>query len=284
MTSREIVNLWPSAPPGSEDWTHDEVEFTAPFADQPDRQWRGLRNVRTPSMTVYRPAEPTGSAVLVCPGGGYRILAYDYEGIDIAEWFAGRGVTAFLLKYRVEPTPPDPEDFAKDSAALLASITTDIEVLFRTLEGSRKRAVDDGVQAMKLIREGAVRFGVDPSRVGIIGFSAGAGVTVGVALSEPATRPNWAAPIYGGDRGDAPVPVDAPPLFIVVSQNDPFRLAPECVRLYQRWIEGGAKADLHVYSEGGHGYGMRKLGLITDHWPTLLEDWLKKLGVFAKSS
>jgi len=284
MTSRQIINLWPAAAAGSEDWTHDEIEFTAPFADQPDRQWQGVRNVRTPSMTVYRPTTPNGSAVLVCPGGGYRILAYDYEGIDIAEWFAARGVTAFLLKYRVEPTPPDPEDFAKDNAALVATIATDIEVWIRTLDAARKRAVADGVQAMKLIRQRAAEFGVNPSRVGVIGFSAGAGVTVGVALSEPATRPNWAAPIYGGDRGDAPVPADAPPLFIVVSQNDPFRLAPECIRLYQRWIDGGAKADLHVYSDGGHGYGMRKLGLTTDHWPALLDDWLRKLEVLAKDS
>ncbi len=284
MISREIIDLWPAAAPGSEDWTHDEIKFTAPFADQPDRQWRGLRNVRTPSMTVYRPAAQNGSAVLVCPGGGYRVLAYDYEGIDIAEWFVARGVTAFLLKYRVEPTPPDPKDFAKDSAALMATIATDIEGWFRTLDASLKRAVADGARAIQLIRERASEFGVDSSRVGAIGFSAGAGVTVGLALSEPATRPNWAALIYGPDPGDAPVPDAAPPLFIVVSQDVPFRLAPKCIRLYQSWIEGGAKADLHVYSEGGHGYGMRKLGLTTDHWPALLEDWLKRLGVLAQDS
>jgi acetyl esterase/lipase len=285
MTSHEIINVWPSIAPGSETWSHEEIEFSTPFADEPAKQWRGIRNVVTPSMTVYRPTGAgTGAGVIVCPGGGYRLLAYDYEGTDVAEWFAARGVTAFLLKYRVDPSAPDPEDFARENIKLLEAIVADREGWIHTLDASRARAVADGVQALRVVRQRADEFGVDPARLGIIGFSAGAGLAIGVALSDPPDRPDFIAAIYGGDRSDTPVAADAPPLFIVVSQDDPFGLAPDNIRLYQRWIAAGATADLHVFSEGGHGYGMRTLGLTTDQWPTLLERWLEKVKVFEKGA
>jgi acetyl esterase/lipase len=278
MTNHEIINVWPSAPPGTETWSHEEIEFSAPFMDEPSRHWRGIRNVVNPTLTVYRPAAGAEikAAMIVCPGGGYRILAYDYEGVDIAEWLAARGIVAFLLKYRVEPTPPDPAEFAAENVRLVETIFTDVDAWIRTLEPARELAVADGVQALKIVRQRAAEFGVEHAKVGIIGFSAGAGLTVGVALSDAPDRPDFAAAIYGADRADRPADGNAPPLFIVVSQNDPFRLAPDCIRLYQRWVDGGASADLHVFSEGGHGYGMRKLGLVCDQWPSLFERWLEK--------
>jgi len=286
MTSHEIIKIWPSVAPGSEAWSHEEIEFSAPFADEPARQWRGIRNVVTPSMTVYRPTSGagTGAGVIVCPGGGYRLLAYDYEGTDVAEWFAARGVTAFLLKYRVDPSAPDPDDFARENIKLLEAIVADRDGWIDTLDASRDRAVSDGIQALKVVRQRSAEFGVDPARLGIIGFSAGAGLAIGAALCDPPERPDFVAAIYGADRSDTPVRADAPPLFLVVSQDDPFNLAPDNIRLYQRWISGGAGVDLHVFSEGGHGYGMRTLGLTTDQWPLLLERWLEKVKVFEKGA
>ena len=283
MADPEILAVWPSAPPGTESWTHEEIEYAAPFADQPDKQWRGIRNVTQPSMTVYRPTagRANGAGVVVCPGGGFHLLAYDYEGVDIAEWFAARGVTAFLLKYRVEPTPADPAEFADFGARMAMSLFSDLPRWRKTLLPAQERAIADGCQALKVIRERAAEFGVEPGRVGMIGFSAGAGLTLGVAQAEPADRPSFAVAVYGGDHRETPIDATAPPLFLVVSENDPFQLAADNIRVYQRWIAGGASADLHIFSEGGHGYGMRQLGMTTDQWPDLLERWLRKLKVIA---
>jgi acetyl esterase/lipase len=284
MTDHQVIKIWPSAAPGSETWTHEEIEFSAPFMDDPSKQWRGFRNIVTPVLTVYRPKAGTanGAGMIVCPGGGFRLLAYDYEGTDVAEWLAARGITAFLLKYRVEPTPPDPADYDKENLELMQQFFTDLSAWAGTRGRWLDLAVQDGVQAMKVVRQSADEFGVNPGRIGMIGFSAGAGLTVGAALSDPSGRPNFAAAIYGGDRMATPADASMPPLFIAVSQDDPFRLAPENIRLYQRWVEGGAVADLHVFSEGGHGYGMRKLGLTTDQWPDLFERWLKKIGALGR--
>jgi acetyl esterase/lipase len=283
MTNHQTITIWPSAAPGSETWTHEEVEFTAPFADEPTKQWRGIRNVVTPTLTIYKPAAGTanGAGMIVCPGGGFRLLAFDYEGTDIAEWLAARGITAFLLKYRVQPTPPDPADYEKENAQLVQTIFTDMDAWIASMDERRKLPVEDGVQALKVIRHRAAEFGVEPGKIGMMGFSAGGGVTIGTAMSDPTERPNFAAAIYGGDRSEKIVDGNAPPLFIAVSQNDPFRLAADNIRLYQRWIENGAAADLHVFSEGGHGYGMRKLGLVSDQWPILFERWLKKIGALS---
>jgi acetyl esterase/lipase len=285
MTTHEIIRIWPSVAPGSEAWSHEEVGFSEPFADDPTRRWRGIRNVTIPTITVYRPDSglQTGAGVVVCPGGGYRLLAYDYEGTDVAEWFAARGVTAFLLKYRVDPSAPDPDDFTRENIKLLEAIVADREGWMRSLDVSRDRAVADGIQALKVVRQRAGPLGVDPDKLGMIGFSAGAGLAIGVALSDRVGRPNFLAAIYGADRSDTPLAADAPPLFLVVSQDDPFGLAPDNIRLYQRWIAAGATADLHLFSEGGHGYGMRDRGLTTDQWPMLLERWLRKLKIVAKT-
>ena len=285
MTDHQTLNIWPSTAPGSETWTQAEVEFTAPFMDEPSKQWRGIRNVVTPTITVY-PAAPgaaTGAGMVVCPGGGFRLLAYDYEGTDVAEWLAARGITAFLLKYRVQPTPPDPTEYERENTELIAAAFADLDAWITTLDTSRKVSVEDGLQALKLIRERAGEFAVYANKIGMIGFSAGAGLTIGAILTDPVNRPDFAAAIYGGDRTDLPVAADAPPLFIAVSQDDPLRLARDNIRLYQRWIANGALADLHVFSEGGHGYGMRKLGLVSDQWPILFERWLEKVGALNKT-
>jgi acetyl esterase/lipase len=239
--------------------------------------------VVTPTITVYKPKAGTANkgSVIVCPGGGFSLLAIEHEGTQIAEWLTELGLTAFLLKYRVHPTPSDKSEYDQELARLLVEVFSDIDKWVSTLDAQREIAVADGLQALKLIRSRAEEFGVDPSKIGMIGFSAGASLTIGAILSDPHNRPDFAASIYGGDRTDIVVDANAPPIFLVVSQDDPFRLAADNIRLYQRWIANGAKADLHIFSEGGHGYGIRQLGLTSDQWPILFERWLKKLGVLA---
>ena len=139
--------------------------------------------------------------------------------------------------------------------------------------------VADGLQAMKLVRRRAAEWGVAPDRIGIMGFSAGGSVTTGVALEYDAdSRPDFAAPIYSAPIEDISVPADAPPLFIAVAHDDPFA-ASASVPLYSAWSAAGRSAELHIYSKGGHGFGMYKQGLPADHWIDHFGDWLQVQGV-----
>ena len=139
-------------------------------------------------------------------------------------------------------------------------------------------AVADGLAAVTYIRQHASEWGVSPDRVGIIGFSAGGAVTAGVAFHYlPEGRPAFVAPIYagGGQFKDATVPADAPPMFVAAATDDELGLAPVSVFLYEKWIAAHKSAELHIYSKGGHGFGMRKQNLPVDHWIDRFADWME---------
>jgi len=235
---------------------------------------RMLGNVTTPTLTAYRPKNGTanGTAVIVIPGGGFVSLAIDHEGVQVAEWLAQRGVTAFVLKYRVHPNPAfrippglrqNPERFAE---------------FFAQFDGGRPIAVADATQALRFLRANASRFGIAPDRIGMIGFSAGAITTMGAVMNEaPADRPNFAAPIYGAMENKAP-PKDAPPLFIAVTEDDPAVPAPESLAIFSRWNAALLPAELHVYERGGHGFGMTPHNLPVDSWTAAWEAWMRSHG------
>jgi acetyl esterase/lipase len=270
-TDYEVIPLYAGAAPGSEAWTHHEQQsFSESWADDV------ATNVTRPTLTVVRPAEGTanGAAIVICPGGGFHGLSMGFEGYRVAEWLAARGITCFILKYRlVRCLGADPgaemrskprDQFASDVAAVVPL------------------AAADGRAAVALVRARASEFGVDPAKVGIVGFSAGGTVAASVAFGDdPASRPNFAAPIYL--QYDWAVKQAAPsapmPMFIACATNDDVGLAPHSVRLYQDWVAAGQSAELHMYCSGGHGFGMRTRNTPSDGWIQAFATWLAAQGL-----
>jgi len=288
-TTEEVVALWPGEPPQpTPGGVGPEQTFEQPAAG--GRVTTMLRNVVHPTLTVFRPdaAKANGVGVIVAPGGGWRILAWQHEGIDLARWLAARGYTAFLLKYRLRATDPDPQAYAADVAKMTASLTSQFAnrkparmfselVDDEPMRRARAGAAADGRRALALVRERAAEWGVEPDRIGMVGFSAGAFLTGDVAI-EPGGPPlAFAAPIYGGDTGGKPIPADAPPFFTAVATDDAL-LFKVVERFYIDWSEAGRPAEIHIFRRGGHGFGMERLNLPSDRWIDLFGDWLADLG------
>lgn len=275
-----VLNVWPGTPPG-------ETKTLPPEADQTkdtDKPVGGQRiiklgNVSTPTLAVFRPAKEidTGAAVVICPGGGFSILAYDLEGTEVAAWLNSIGVTGIVLKYRVPARDPAQRWLAP---------------------------VQDAQRALGLVRANATAWGLDAKRIGILGFSAG-GVTAAYAAllgeerkyaaldaadTQPC-RPDFALLIYTGgfvDRGQTefkspvPLPRNPPPMFFVHAFDDgvpvqnTLLLAAEVKKL-------GGSAEVHVYDAGGHGYGLRPVPeLPVTTWPARATEWLARRGLLAK--
>lgn len=244
-----------------------------------------FRNVVMPTLTAYFPerSKANGTAIIICPGGGFRFHSWQTEGTMVAEWLQKRGVAAFVLKYRLVDTGATESEFQKNIAAFFKSLT---EVV--SSGKSAKTAVsdsittqvialasEDGRQAIRTVRQRADEWGIAPNKIGIMGFSAGGIVTSQTVLKYDAeSRPNFAAPIYGAPLDEITVPNDAPPLFILCAADDSL-MADESVRLYTQWRVAKRQAELHLYSKGGHGFGMRPQGLPIDHWIERFGEWLQ---------
>ncbi len=286
--SDEIIPLWPEGPPTKLGGVGPEIEFAGPPGLAEGT--RMLRNVSESTLTVFRPAaaKSNGVGVIVCPGGGWRILAWQHEGIDVARWLSARGYTAFLLKYRVLATPGDPVAFEAAMAAMNSQIAFDRPaaraprslsdlIPAETLRAPREAAADDGRRAIALVRARAKEWDIDPQRIGMVGFSAGAFLTADIAM-DPRDKPlAFVAPIYGGETRGAQVPLDAPPLFTVIAQDD--RLLFKVVEgLYADWSNADRPAELHIFTRGSHGFGMIRQGLPVDRWIELFGNWLRERG------
>ena len=297
----KVIPIWPDGAPGSEGWTQKEVEYRNDWDHK-----RMVRNVTTPTLTAFLPdpSAATGAAVVICPGGGFRFLSWESEGTEVAEWLRARGVAAFVLKYRLVETPATEEAFRKEMAAFLGRLASRrdrpaagdaakaeaskdqakaAEPARRAIpEEMRKAAalgIADGRQAIKVVRRHAAEWGVKPDRVGIMGFSAGGMVTMGVVMDHDAeSRPDFAASIYGGGTNGAKVPDDAPPLFILCASDDRLAAAGNA-RLYSEWKAADRPVELHIYEKGGHGFGMSSKGLPVDHWIERYGDWLAQRGL-----
>lgn len=277
----KVIPIWPGAAPGSEGWTQKEIEY------RNDRGGKAMvRNVTTPTLTAFLPdpKTATGAAVVICPGGGFRFLSWQSEGTEVAEWLRARGMAAFVLKYRLKETPADPEEFKKEIDAFLGRNTArkDRPATERARAEDRRKVAEfgiaDGRQAMKVVRAHAADFGIKPDRIGIMGFSAGGMVTMGVVRDHDAeSKPNFAAPIYADPLSGGNVAADAPPLFILCASDDFF--AAGSVRLYSEWKEAGAPVELHLYEKGGHGFGMTPRGNPVDTWIERLGDWFLSRGL-----
>lgn len=269
----KVIRLYQGPAPGSENWKQHEEENNKNIW-----QTRVVFNVADPTLTVLlpEPSQANGTALIICPGGGFHALSIDSEGLDVARWLTAKGVSCFVLKYRlVECKTQDP---TTEMMAKGQKFEEDVKPVV-------KLAMADGLAAVGYVRRHAKEYSINPERIGIIGFSAGGTVTASVAYNyTPETKPNFAAPIYlqyeWAVKGA--VPNDAPPLFILAATDDPLGLAPHSVNFYTDWSKAKKSAELHLLAKGGHGFGMRKQNLPSDHWIELFASWLDGQGLLKK--
>lgn len=265
QTDQEVIHLWPNGAPGFEN-RRDEPEIAKDY-------W--VKNIHNPSITVFLPPKDkaTGAAVLIVPGGGHRELVFNAEGRDPAVFLSNLGVAAFALKYRLAREPGSPY----------------------TIE---KHAKQDAYRAMRLIRSRAGEWGIDPNRLGILGFSAGGEIVSLIAYApgngdpdapDPIDRlngkPNFQMLIYPGPLGVPDVvPPDAPPAFFLAADDDK---SPSAVilNLLEKYRAAGVSAEAHIYSHGGHafnmGYRSKQAGI--KGWPNRMADWLADNGILDPS-
>lgn len=283
---QQVIPVWPGVAPGSENWTQkEETAVLPPLAGIGPL----VRNITRPTLTVFlpSPATATGTGIIVCPGGAFYFLSWESEGTEVAEWLAAHGIAAFVLKYRLVDTGPTRQDFSNAVTTMFNAIAkpdSDPSVI-----GQMRRvlplATADGEQAVKVVREHATEWGVAPGRIGLMGFSAGGMVTMGVLGHAGASSlPDFAAAIYGAGitPGELTPPVPIP-LFILAATDDPIASLGS-VATYSKWKAAGYPVELHMYAKGGHGFGMRKQGLPSDHWIDRFYEWLNEEGLLKPRS
>jgi acetyl esterase/lipase len=269
--------LWPQGAPDESGKIGQEHDTTQPDGGLVAGQ-RVIRlgEVSQPTITLYRPPEgkANGAAVVVCPGGGYSILAMDLEGTEICQWLNSIGVTGVLLKYRVPERPGD---------------------------GKHKLPLQDAQRALGLVRFHAREWNLNPKHIGVLGFSAGGHLTANLCNNfEPraytavddadqvSCRPDFALPIYPAYlvrknennqvSPELKVTTNTPPTFLIQTENDPVG-AENSLFYYAALKRAGVPAEIHLYATGGHGYGLRPSNELVSSWPKRAEEWLRGLGV-----
>jgi acetyl esterase/lipase len=255
------VPLWPNGAPG----------FEGRRTEAPVAKDYYIRNIHNPSITVYLPPKEkaTGTAVVICPGGGHRLLVYNAEGVEPARYFNSIGVAAFVLKYRLGREQGTPYSI-------------------------QKHALEDGQRAFRLVRSRAAEWNVDPHRVGIMGFSAGGEVVSMVAnapgqgdpnakdeVDRQSSRPDFLIYIYPGPLGIPDlIPKDAPPAFMLVA-NDDRGASRSIATLFQKYRDAGVPLEAHIYARGGHGFNMGNRSQLQTlrNWPQRLTEWMADNGI-----
>lgn len=242
------------------------------------KQWGDpfVRNVSRATLTPFLPSpdKATGAAVIVAPGGGFRILSMGNEGWEVAQALNERGVAAFVLKYRLLPTAPDWEEFNKGNpltapAPGAAGAAPPRSPVVLPLE--------DATAAFRLVRARAKEWNVDPDRIGMVGFSAGAGTTMAATLQSTENKPAFIAPIYGAQRA-VEVPPDAPPMFVALAADDPLFGNNE-YGLITAWKKAGRPVEFHLYQNGGHGFGLGNPPKTSTGWFPQFMLWLESNGM-----
>lgn len=267
--AQKVVSLYNGKAPGSEKW--DWKEKTSE-----KNAWNTtlVYNVTDPSLTIYEPikGKSNGTAIVIVPGGGFQALSFSKEGTDMAKWAAEKGITAFVLKYRLYRTISD------DPIGEFMKGLSDPERMKSINDTIIPMTIADGRKALEYVRTNASTYGINPNKIGIVGFSAGGTITVGVTMGyNEKNKPNFSAPIYPYVPKGIQVPDDAPPMFIAAATDDVFGFAPDCSNLYNTWIKAKKSAELHIYSKGGHGFGMSKQNLPSDNWINVFADWLVQI-------
>lgn len=267
-------------PPGSENWTSHE-QVTQSTGDQM------VRNVVIPTVTVFRPAanNDNGTAVIVAPGGAFHVLMMENEGYVMARWLTKRGITAFVLKYRLQHTPEKDsewQEFAKKTFSELPRVSpTEVypPMSHPGAEQARLWGEEDGRQAIRFVRLHASEFFINSSKIGIMGFSAGGGISVNAATRfDSLSRPDFVGAIYAGYRIVSPVPENVPPLFIAITDDDKSVAPISSARLFEDWHKLGKVVELHIFSNGSHGFGTKQQGKLSDQWMNLFKNWMAAEG------
>ncbi|MEO1012160.1 MAG: alpha/beta hydrolase [Bacteroidota bacterium] len=263
-SAQEIVEL-PYEVPVDIQWTGGEKAYYSKIWDNPV-----VTNVPKPSMQVFRPKNPNGTSVIIAPGGGLYALSIESEGTAVAHWLSQKGITAFVLKYRLVPTG---KDGVREISDLAANNPREIG---KNAGKLLPYSIADGLAAITHVRQNAKKYAVDPNKIGFMGFSAGGAVTMGISYSySQENRPDFVVPVYPWTTVYPPkeAPSDAPPMLVICATDDPLGLAAGSLELYGKWLEAQKPVGLHMYAKGGHGFGMKKQGLPSDDWIQRFYDW-----------
>jgi acetyl esterase/lipase len=274
------IPIWTGTIPDAHDQFVRGPEYVTNVSSPSGMSWSAVCNVSIPTMTVYSPKEKnTGVAVIVFPGGGYNCLAIDLEGTEICDWLTSKGITAVLLKYRVPLKKVGPYWEAP-------------------------LALEDAQRTLGLVRLHAPEWHIDPNKIGVIGFSAGGGMVAELstrfdkrlypvvdAADEVSCRPDFAIACYPGHLWDGDedlklnpdiatnITRQTPPQFIVQAENDNVDGVNQALVYYIGLKKAGVPAEMHLYAEGGHAFGLRRTKYPITGWPQLAEKWLTTIGM-----
>jgi acetyl esterase/lipase len=276
----KVPDAQPSAGPESAETVNDPNEIVA------GKPWLYVQNVSRPTLTLYSPSgKNTGAAVVVFPGGGYQGLAIDLEGTEVCDWLTSKGITCVLLKYRVPHTGPywdrqcNCEVFPKSPMAL-----------------------EDAQRTVGLVRFHGAEFQIDPHKVGVLGFSAGGHLAAAIsthfqkrvypavdAADNASCRPDFAVVLYPGHlriskenprlNPDIRVTRNTPPTFLLQATDDPVDSVDNSLLYYNALRNVGVPVEMHLFAQGGHGFGLRPTDLPITHWPQLVEAWLRTISI-----
>ncbi len=275
ILAQKVIPLYEGKPKGSENWTWSEQI-------KEEKNDRFVYNVVEPTLTAYLPPYylATGTAVIIAPGGGYSFHSFDKEGTKVAEWLKSKGIAAFVLKYRLVQSHTDDPD-----KELTEKWTSDYKTVLKEVSEIAPLAMEDGLTAIKYVRDHATDMDIDPNKIGFMGFSAGGHLTMSVAYhGKEEKRPNFIAPIYAWNPlpRNKEVPKSAMPAFVAVAGDDPLDLMPHSIDIYKKWHAAGQPAELHVYQKGGHGFGMQPGNVPTDTWYERFGEWMHTQGYLKK--
>jgi acetyl esterase/lipase len=279
-----VIDIWPGKPADDDaEKIGEEKFFELMIGGKPHhvggKPTKWLTNVTKPTLTIYRPAKDrdTGTAMLICPGGGYHNLGWDVEGEEVAAWLNSIGVTGIILKYRCPRRPGDVKGVPPIGP------------------------LKDAQRAVSLVRSRAKEWGIDPHRIGMVGFSAG-GHLVGATstnfdkrsykpideVDSISCRPDFGIPVYSGyfylkEKNElsptVSTPKDAPPLFFVHASDDPISSVEHSVQFFVALKRANVDAEMHIYRTGGHGFGVRDTGHPCNNWTRTCADWLRDRGL-----
>ncbi len=264
----------------------DAIELgTGPLPDAKNAEaWHSqygsvfARNVTVATLTPFLPdpAKATGTAVIVAPGGGFRSLSMENEGWQVAQALADRGVAAFVLKYRLNQTPPDLDGFGKSIREMLSGPPPKHRIDPMSSIANLGPQIADARAAFALVRSRADEWNIDPDRIGMVGFSAGAMLTIATTIAGEDAKPAFIGDIYG-PLAPLDVPADAPPLFVALAADDGL-FAGSGFGLIESWRAAGRPVEFHFYEQGGHGFGMYPKSTTSTEWFHNFTSWMKMHG------
>jgi acetyl esterase/lipase len=280
LKAQEVTLLYDGDPPGNRSSNTKEISTKTPSGSIDV-----ISEVTLPSVTAYLP-EPniaTGTGVVILPGGALRFLSWDSEGVKLAQWLNKKGIAAFVLKYRLRTS--DMKSISPGTGGMLRVAVYESDKLVNANANPLKDSVsttvigmaaEDTRQALKRIRRDAVKWRINPEKLGVIGFSAGGGVALSAVMhsSDRASMPAFVATVYGPALEDVVVPSPAPPLFIATCA-DHMNVAAGCLALFESWKKAEAEAEMHIYGKGKLGFGMIQQNQTSDEWVNSFYSWLR---------